>query len=64
VTKEKLNLFEFASNAMAKASASATKIVGCQMVKADLPGIPFDRIPEIVALRIEDVPRQLRTEPR
>ncbi|WP_433965504.1 hypothetical protein [Tunturiibacter gelidiferens] len=35
MTEEKLNLFEFASGLMAEAGASATKIVGCQMVNAD-----------------------------
>ena len=35
VTKEKLNLFEFATSLMAQAGASATKIVRCQMVNAD-----------------------------
>jgi hypothetical protein len=41
VAEKKLNLFEFASSAMAEAGASATKIVGCEMIKADLLGIPW-----------------------
>ncbi len=39
VTKEKLNLFEFATGLMAEAGARATKIVGCQRVNADSFGV-------------------------
>jgi hypothetical protein len=48
VTKEKLNLFEFASGIMAEAGASATKIVGCQMVNADSFGVSLHGIPDYV----------------
>jgi hypothetical protein len=36
MAKKKLNLFEFASSAVAEAGTSVTKIVGCEVVKADL----------------------------
>jgi hypothetical protein len=42
VAKEKLNLFQFASTTMAKARASAAKIVGCQIAYAGL-GPSFGR---------------------
>jgi len=45
VAKQKLNLFQFASGAVAEASTSAAKIVRCEMVKADLPGVSFHRAP-------------------
>jgi hypothetical protein len=48
MTKEKLNLFEFASGLMAEAGASATKIVGCQMVNADSFGVSLHGIPDHV----------------
>jgi hypothetical protein len=48
VTKEELNLFEFASSLMAEAGASATKIVGCQMVNADSFGVSLHGIPDYV----------------
>jgi hypothetical protein len=48
VTKEKLNLFEFASCVMAEAGAGATKIVGCQMVNADSFGVSLHGIPDYV----------------
>jgi len=48
MTKEKLNLFEFASGVMAEAGASATKIVGCQMVNADSFGVSLHGIPDYV----------------
>ena len=48
MTKEKLNLFEFASGLMAKAGAGATKIVGCQMINADPFGISLHGIPDYV----------------
>ena len=35
VTKEELNLFEFASSAMAKPSTGTTKVMRCEMVHAD-----------------------------
>jgi hypothetical protein len=48
VTKEELNLFEFASGLMAEAGASATKIVGRQMVKADTFSVSLHGIPDYV----------------
>jgi hypothetical protein len=48
VTKEKLNLFEFASGLMAETGASATKIVGYQMANADSFGITFHGIRDYV----------------
>jgi hypothetical protein len=45
VTKEKLNLLKFASRSTAEASATATKIVRCQMVKANSFSVTFYRIP-------------------
>jgi len=48
VAKEKLNLFKFASGLMAEAVASATKIVGCQMVNADLFGVSLHGIPDYI----------------
>ena len=41
VAKQKLNLFQFASTTMAEPSASATKIVGGQMVYAGPPAHRF-----------------------
>ena len=35
MTEKKLNLFEFASRAMAKAGTSATEIMGCEMFNTD-----------------------------
>jgi hypothetical protein len=49
VTKEKLNLFKFTSGLMAEAGASATKIVGCQMVNADSSGVSLHGIPDYVS---------------
>jgi len=49
VTKEKLNLLEFATSLMAEAGASATKIVGCQMVNADSFGVSLHGIPDYVS---------------
>jgi hypothetical protein len=51
VTKEELNLSEFASGLMAEAGASATKVVGCQMFKADSFGVSLHRIPDNVGRR-------------
>ena len=48
VTKEKLNLFEFASGLVAEAGASATKIVGCQMANANSFGVLLHGIPDYV----------------
>jgi hypothetical protein len=45
MTKEKLNLFQFASGVRAEAGAGATKIVGCQMVNADSFGVSLHGIP-------------------
>ncbi len=46
--KQKLNLFEFAAAIVAESGAGTTKIVGCQIVYAGLPGTPLDRIPDNV----------------
>jgi hypothetical protein len=46
VAKEKLNLFQFASTAMAQTGASAAKIVGRQIVYAGLSGAPLHRVPD------------------
>jgi hypothetical protein len=51
VTKEKLNLFEFASGVMAEAGAGATKIVGCQMFNADSFGVSLHGIPNYLGCR-------------
>jgi hypothetical protein len=48
VAKKKLNLFEFASDLMAEAGASATKIVRSQMVNADSLGVSPHGIPDYV----------------
>jgi hypothetical protein len=45
VTEQKLNLFEFSSGLVAEPGASATKIVGRQMVNADSFGISLHGIP-------------------
>jgi hypothetical protein len=49
VTEQKLNLFEFSSGLMAEAGASATKIVGCQMVNADSFGVSLHGIPDYIS---------------
>ena len=56
MTKEKLSLFEFASGLMAEAGASATKIVGRQMVNADLFGVSLHRRPDYVGCHSIIVP--------
>jgi hypothetical protein len=50
VAKQELDLFEFASTSMAEAGATATKVVGGQIVYASPIGTPFDRIPDYVAV--------------
>jgi hypothetical protein len=42
--EHKLDLFEFSSISMAEAGATATKIVGRQIVYAGPRGIPFDNL--------------------
>ena len=46
-----MNLFEFASGLMAEAGASATKIVGCQMVYAYSFGVSLHGVPDYVGCR-------------
>jgi hypothetical protein len=46
VAKQELNLFELASGLMAEAGTSATKIAGCEVVKADLLGVAFRIAPK------------------
>jgi hypothetical protein len=48
VAKQKLDLFEFASTSMAEARATATKIMGREIVCASTLGAPFDRILDYV----------------
>jgi hypothetical protein len=48
VAKQKLNLFQFASTTMAESGATATKIVGRQIVNAGLLGTPFHCIPDYI----------------
>jgi hypothetical protein len=48
VTEQKLNLFEFSSGLMAEPGASATKIVGRQMVNADSFGVSLHSKPDYV----------------
>jgi hypothetical protein len=48
MAKKKLNLFEFATGLKAEAGASATKIVGCQMVNADSLGVSLYGVPDNV----------------
>jgi hypothetical protein len=48
VSKQKLNLFEFAAAIMAESGTSATKIVRRQIGYASLTGTPLDRIPDYV----------------
>jgi hypothetical protein len=45
VTEQELNLFEFASGTVAKASAGATKVVRCQVIHSDPLGISLDCCP-------------------
>jgi hypothetical protein len=64
VTKEKLNLLKFASRSMAEASASATKIVRCQMVNADSFGVSLHCIPDYVGCHSSILPSTiLRNSP-
>jgi hypothetical protein len=46
VTKEKLNLLQFASTTMAQAGASAAKIVGREIIYAGLSSTPLHRVPD------------------
>jgi hypothetical protein len=48
VTKEELNLFEFASSAMTETGATATKVVGGQVVNAHKLGASFHGIPNYI----------------
>ena len=48
MAQKELDLFEFSSCLMAEASASAAKIVGCQMVNADSFGVSLHGIPNYV----------------
>ncbi len=48
MTRKKLNLVELAARLMAEAGASATKIVGCQMVNTDSFGGSLHGIPDYV----------------
>jgi hypothetical protein len=65
VAKQKLDLFEFASTStsMAKAGATATKIVGCQIVYAGPLGTPFDRIPDYVGCYVSILSRSILQNP-
>jgi hypothetical protein len=45
MAEEKLNLFEFASGTVAKTGASAAKVMGGQMFKADSFRISFHCVP-------------------
>jgi hypothetical protein len=45
VAEQKLDLFEFASTAMAEAGAAATKIVRCEILYAGSLGTPFSSRP-------------------
>src|ERR1700744_3433341 len=46
VPKQKPNLFEFAAAIVAESGAGATKVMGCQVGYACLPGASLDRIPD------------------
>src|SRR5271165_2969621 len=48
VPKQKPNLFEFAAAIMTESGTRATKVVGCQIGYAGLPGTSLDRIPDHV----------------
>jgi hypothetical protein len=63
VAKQKLDLFEFASACMAEAGATATKIVGCQIVYAGPLGAPFDRIPDYVGCHASILSRSILQNP-
>jgi hypothetical protein len=64
MTEEKLNLLKFASRGMTEASASASKIVRCQMAKADSLGITFYGIPDNVGCHSRILPSAtLRNSP-
>ena len=54
VAKQNLDLFEFASTAAAETRATATKIVGCQIIYAAPLGTPFDRIPDYVGCLVAE----------
>jgi len=45
VTKQKPNLFEFASSAMAEPSTGTAKVMWCEMIQADTLGIMPHRGP-------------------
>jgi hypothetical protein len=63
-TKEKLNLLKLASRRMAEASASASKIVRCQMIKTDLLRIRFHSTPDYIGCYSNILPRTtLRDSP-
>jgi hypothetical protein len=46
VAKQKLNLFQLASTAMAKPGTRAAQVVGCQIVYAGLSGAPLHCVPD------------------
>jgi hypothetical protein len=48
VTKEELNLFEFASSVMTETGATARKVVGGQVINAHKPGGSFHGIPNYI----------------
>jgi hypothetical protein len=48
---------------MAEASATATKIMGCQILYAGPVGTPFDRIPDYIGCHASILPRSILQNP-
>jgi hypothetical protein len=63
VTKEKLNLFKLPTGLVAEAGASTTKIVGCQMLNADLLGVSLHGIPDYVGCHSFVLPSPILRNP-
>jgi len=59
VAEKKLNLFKVTSGLMAETCASATKIVGCQVVNADSFGVSPHGIPDYVGCRSFALPNPI-----
>jgi hypothetical protein len=55
VAKQKLNLFQLASTAMAKPGTCATQVVGCQIVYAGLSDAPLHCVPDYVGSHASSV---------
>jgi hypothetical protein len=59
VSKEELNLFEFASASMTETRATTSKIVGCKIVDSRLIGTSFHRIPDDIGRCTSTVSRSI-----